>query len=491
MLPPAVRDLSPVTGGWDWKHAGTRDADEIDPVQAARDRTSTKIVDAINSFDHALVEALPTLGKTYGAVKAVAETATSTTILTGRGNVEQYDQIKQWGLEFGLAVYTLPSFTRDCPTANGEHGPEWAETVQDWYRRGATPQEIHKYAEYHLGRPLPCQAHDGQTCPYSSAWRFDPDDYDILLGHYTHAYTQSEKVTIGRAVLIDEFPGDAYERTIGGQLLKGAVTHYLQTREDIPYGDYTDLIEHRDNTERRAEALTTLTADDLDHDGPAVMEDSAAHADAPLAVFTILASASGGLGNGLERAPFPGDDDRIGVFDRAGVFAFDEDAADVRVLDPPPLNYTQAVIALDGTPTKDMWELSLGERLNHRRVLSDSERREYLREGLNLNIVRTTEYVKPYNSNAHVNIARDAALLEAVQDKHGEAPGLITTTTALEEYDAADVFELERDGDRFTGVVHEGPAARVKWRGDILGSNEFNDTRLGAVIGSNHSAMAS
>lgn len=133
-----------------------------------------------------------------------------------------------------------------------------------------------------------------------------------------------------------------------------------------------------------------------------------------------------------------------------------------------------------------MWELALGERLNHRQVLSEPERRNYFEEGLNLNVVHTTEYVKPYSSSGHVNTDRDAALLEAIQDKHGEAPGLITTTTALEEYDAADVLELERNGGRFTGEVRDGSAKRVKWRGDILGSNEFKHKRLGVVIGSNH-----
>lgn len=113
------------------------------------------------------------------------------------------------------------------------------------------------------------------------------------------------------------------------------------------------MIEHRDGTKRRAEALITLTADEIDHDGQAVMEDAGANADAPLAVFTILAGAAGDLENGLERAPFPGENERVGVFDRAGVFAFDEEAADVRVLNPPSLHYAQAVVALDGTPTKE------------------------------------------------------------------------------------------------------------------------------------------
>jgi hypothetical protein len=40
-------------------------------------------------------------------------------------------------------------------------------------------------------------------------------------------------------------------------------------------------------------------------------------------------------------------------------------------------------------------------------VLQGKERAEYVRDALNLNLVRTTEYVKPYNSADHVNTEQD------------------------------------------------------------------------------------
>ena len=176
-------------------------------------------------------------------------------------------------------------------------------------------------------------------------------------------------------------------------------------------------------------------------------------------MFTLLASDD--LGNGFERAEL--EDVGLGVFDRA--------RGGVSVLQAPAFEYASGVVALDGTPTKRMWELALGERLNHRSVLQGDERAEYVRDALNLNLVRTTEYVKPYNSADHVNTDQDAALLEAIAEKHGERPSVITTTTAEHEYDADGVLEH----------VDE-----TKHYGNVLGSNEFDDTRLGAVIGSNH-----
>jgi hypothetical protein len=437
VLPAAVRDLTTAASGWDWKHAG-RDDDTL-TVDDARERTVDAIADAYTSGDRVLVEALPTMGKSYGAVKAAADTDQQVTVLTGRGHKEQYQQFRVWCDEHGLDYYTLPSFTRDCDTANGEHGEEWADTVREWYRRGATPKEIHKSAEYVLDRPLPCQEHEGQRCPYASKWDFDPDEYDVLIGHYNHAH--KTKVSAGRTVVFDEFP-DAYETLLGPEL-QGAVSYWLQATDGVPFDDYTDLLENRDD----------------EPDETHVFDDASAHAAAPLAVFTLLASDD--LGNGFERAEL--EDVGLGVFDRA--------RGGVSVLQAPALEYASGVVALDGTPTKRMWELALGERLNHRPVLQGDERAEYVRDALNLNLVRTTEYVKPYNSSDHVNTDQDAALLEAIADKHGERPSVITTTTAEHEYDADGVLEH---------------VAETKHYGNVLGSNEFDDTRLGAVIGSNH-----
>ena len=90
---------------------------------------------------------------------------------------------------------------------------------------------------------------------------------------------------------------------------------------------------------------------------------------------------------------------------------------------------------------------------------------------MNLNLVRISEWVKPYNSAEHVNTKQDAALLEAIAEQHGERPSVITTSTAEREYDGAGILDL----------VDE-----TKHYGNVLGSNEFDDTRVGAVIGSNH-----
>lgn len=454
VLPPAVRELTSATTGWDWRHAA-RDGQRDLTIDDARDRTTAAIADAYERFDHSLVEALPTMGKSYGAVKAAAETGEQISFLTGRGHKEQYQQIREWCDEHGLDHYTLPSFTRDCETANGEHGREWADRVRSWYHRGATPKEIHKAAEYVLGHPLPCHEHG---CTYSAKWDFDPDDYDVLIGHYTHAH--QSKVTSGRAVVIDEFPGGAYETELGFEL-QGAVSCWLAKTAGVPFEDYTDLIENRDDQARRADALLWFENRGTDVDQGHVFDDPKAHASAPLAVFTLLAGED--LGNGVEKASV-GD---------GGQSVFDRERGVMTVLRPPELDYARSVVALDGTPTREMWDLALGTRFNHRQVLAETERAEYIENALNVNLVRTTDAVKPYNSADHVTSDQDGALLEAIRERHGRPASVITTATAEGEYDA-------------DGVLDNGLIEETKHFGNVLGSNEFDDTRVGAVIGSNH-----
>ena len=481
--PVAVLPNSPraraAANGWDWMSADR--GDDALSVDDARERTRDAIADAYERGDRGLVEALPTTGKSYGAVAAAADAGEPITMLTTRGNREQYEQILKWCDEHDLRAKVLPSFHRDCETANGELDDALAETVKEWYRRGATGKDIHKNAGWELGKPLPCDGPAGARCSYKAGWQFDAEEYDVLVGNYLHAHVES--VTHGRTVVFDEFPGDAFETALGGSRLAGAVTRYLKTTDDaLPFDDYADLLETRDDPERRARALAHFD----DHDPERDTEQAFAtdgHAIAPLATYTILAGAGDGdagrdLGNGWERATLP-ESGHVGLFDREN--------GSVRLLTPPDLNprYTRGVVALDGTPTTRLWELAIGEpRLNHRSVLTDGERAEYVRDTLGLNIVRTTDAVKPYSGDVdRVADDQDAALLDGIADEHGSPPALLTTLTGERSHETAGLYETDGDGGLVDG---NGLVDDLAHYGDLKGSNRFKSTRVGAVIGSRH-----
>ncbi len=461
VLPPAVRELSTATT-WDWQNADAENPGVS--KQDVRDRTAEAIADAYDRGDRALVEAIPGAGKSYGAVLAAAETGEPVTICTGRGQKEQYDQYREWAAEFGLRDKRLPAFTETCPTARGDHGDDWKETVMNWYRRGASGQTIHNIAEDALGRPLPCQvAETGEAveCPHRHAWDFNPDEYDLLIGHYSHAHTQA--ATEGRTVVFDEFPGGAFEEILAPGDLQRAVSHYLGATDELPFEDFTDLMDHRHGDgQRRADALAHYLDGNgrlaPDADETAVFDDSGAHALAPIATAALLAGDD--LGNGVEHARFA-----------SGQAIYHRETGALAILRPPALQYAEGVVALDGTPTPRMWNRCLGEQLTHREVLADDEKRDLIENGLGARYVRTTEAVKPYNSADHVNTDADAALLEAIADAHDQKPAVITTATAEAEYEADDVTEYVND---------------TRHYGNVLGSNEYADVRVGAVIGSNH-----
>lgn len=428
-------------------------------MEAARNRCQAEIRGAIRRGDPTLVDALPTLGKSYGTILAAAETGEPITLLTCRGHKEQYEQFEDWADDHELSCRRLPSFFHLCPSAPTESPEtEIEEQVLDWYARGAEPQTIHDRAVEVLGSSLPCQQ-DGE-CPYMSAWDFEPDKFDVLLGYYTHAHVPP--AIMGRTVVLDEFPGDAFETTLD-TTLPNAITHFLESYEDLPFESYTELLEHRDMKARCEAALEWFTAPD-DSYADTIFEDDTAHAAAPLAVYTLLTAVD--LGNGWERAWPVGEDD--GALDRIGLF--DRKNGAVYLLQPPDITPARNVIALDGTPTPAMWELSLGIELEQRHVLSEAEKRAYIRDALQHEYIRTTEHLKPYNG-AGVSPKKDAALLTGIRDRHGEKPCLITTQTAEEIYEEKGIVDI---------------VDAYQHYGNLLGSNRFKYRRFGAVIGSNH-----
>jgi hypothetical protein len=456
VLPESPRARA-AANGWDWQSADRTDTTVT--IDDARERTFEAIADAYEAGDHALVEALPTMGKSFGAIAAAAESGVPITILTGRGNQEQYQQFQQWCAEHGLRAKILPSVWRDCETFQGEHGEAIEATVKDWYRRGATGKDIHKDAEYELGEPLPCEGPAGRRCSYKTGWEFDAEEYDVLIGNYLHAHVDSAMQ--GRVPVFDEFPGDAFETSLD-QWLAGAVTQFVQSHDDLPFDDHADLVEHRRDEQRRADALAWFDDHAPEREGRLAFASSDGHAAAPLATYTILAGTTKDLGNGWERASLPGFDGGVGLYDR--------ERGRVHLHTPPSYRYTRGVVALDGTPTPRLWEIAIGSRLNHRSVLSDGERSEYLRDTLGLNIIRTTDAVKPYSGTAdHVAVSQDRALIEAIGDEHGQNPSLLTTKTAKGVYREEGVLDDVRDAGHY---------------GDLKGSNRRENTRLGAVIGS-------
>ena len=112
-----------------------------------------------------------------------------------------------------------------CETARGEHGPAWALAVHVARALGYTPREIHQHADGLFGASLPCNAGTA-TCEYTDGWDTvgDADDCpELLVGSNVHAHVESARTYYDRgpqdevehsprAVVLDEFPDDAFVR---------------------------------------------------------------------------------------------------------------------------------------------------------------------------------------------------------------------------------------------------------------------------------------
>jgi len=112
-----------------------------------------------------------------------------------------------------------------CATADGHHGPAWALVAHVARSLGYTPREIHEHGHGLFGAPVPC----GDECPYGEGWDTarDPENPpDLLVGSYVHAHVVSARthysrdsrghvVSKPRAVVLDEFVGEAFVREFG------------------------------------------------------------------------------------------------------------------------------------------------------------------------------------------------------------------------------------------------------------------------------------
>lgn len=400
------------------------------------------------------------MGKSRGTVEATEYTGRPVTILTARTDL--YDQILDWCEEFELDARIIPSFTRTCPSAAGEYGEELANHLLRIYARGVSSELIHDPDT--LEQPLPCEA--GGKCKYRRQMeRLTPGAHDVLIGHYTHAFVP--KVIEGRVVAIDEFPESAYISTLDNDVLPTAVTTWLQEKEAIPYHGFSDLMTNRGDSAKRDETIAWFDQQGVQSDQPSAVESELVHADVPLAVFTLLIGES--LGNGWRRASLG--ENRIGVFNGK------ENKVDI--LRQPDFEPAEKVLALDGTPTIDLWELVLGISLEQREVLSEMERKAYIWNALNHRVYQTTEARKPYSSGNYVSVQQDHALITAIRRHHGQKPALITSKKALEG-GGSNQNQCYEDA----GVL--GQVSAYEYRGNLIGSNQFKHERVGVVTGSAH-----
>ena len=444
---------------WEWQDS-VSDDEAVLTLDEARTRCQRRIDTILRNGAHTLIDALPAMGKSSGVIRGAVKTDTPISVFTAR--YELYDQYSEWCEDENLSYYQLPSFHEDCPTAKGEYGDDWKEDVFSLYEEGVTAKEIHKWANEYLGQSLPCD--DGQECSYKQKWDFEHNEFDVLIGHYQHAYNPD--LTEERVAVFDEFPADSFLLGFDSDTVTSAVSAYVSRQDGLPFKDFTELIEGR-NSEQGEAARDWFDIDDLERDGEPVLKDESgsANAYAPLLTYAVLVGEN--LGNGWEHADLD-KGEGLGTQQRA---ARNRDSGKVSLLLPPELDEANGVIALDGTPTPALWQLAVDTRLSHEQVLSDEERADYLTDALSDFIVQTTDATKTYSSGTYVKPKEDGLLFRKVAEREGTESALISTEAAISKYEQEGVL---------------APIEKDEHYGNLKGSNNFEDERVGIVAGSQH-----
>ena len=142
------------------------------------------------------------------------------------------------------------------------------------------------------------------------------------------------------------------------------------------------------------------------------------------------------------------------------------------------------MVDLDATGRDRLWELAIGCQVEERDIHDGPrERREFLQEVLNLQVVQTSPHINTYSgSPSSTNFDGDVALVEKVAESFAATqlrrdtitsttkPGVITTKKARAEIE-----------DRIVDDV-----AAVDHYGNVTGSNALGSLNLGVVLGCRH-----
>jgi hypothetical protein len=176
-----------------------------------------------------------------------------------------------------------------------------------------------------------------------------------------------------------------------------------------------------------------------------------------------------------------------GELDQATVL-FDRNHHGAYVHDPPEFRdragSANPVVGLDATGRSELWSLAIGRGVEQTDIHdTDAERRAFLKDVLNVQVVQTAPHTKFYEgSTRSKNFDADIALIRAAGEEFGKQriradritstgkPGVITTKCVrnqLEEPLADDVEAMDNYG-------------------NVTGSNALTACRLGAVLGTQH-----
>lgn len=307
---------------------------------------------------------------------------------------------------------------------------------------------------------------------------FDPSDFEVLIGNPKHAY--NEEYLQNRIVVKDEFSETEYESCFDD--MDALVTGFVSS-VSLPFSTYRDVLAARADltNEELGRVVNWFDRYGLyrDKNGVLTGRGTSYHVLAPALTYALLHGHLGDLGNGWEWADLGFWANRRnlathGINDRT-FFVRNQETHEAYLLRPPEVEKANGFVGLDGTPTLRMWKLATGLDLDHREVLSNSEKQRYISKVLNHTIIQTNNSKKPYQNARNVTPPKDTELAFWIQLREGQYPSVITSKKALEKE-----YTSYQNGEFFDYVD------RVMNFAQVRSSNDFGNEHLGLVTGSRH-----
>ena len=432
----------------------------IDPVdiENVRERTKSVIQQAVQDERRVLVQSPPNSGKTTSTFDVFIQTDKPLTYLAKR--IDLYEQAIDLCENRGIDYILVPSPNRICPVFDEDNSAYDPLAVQ-LYRLGISAADIHTSPK------LPCSP----SCEYMQAWDdFDPEATDVIIGHYKHGYIQS--IIEDRIVIIDEFPGDAFEKEFTQH--EQEITNFLQSTDGLPFDDFFDPIEHRDRLFDQSHGWFLENGVTADSETVVDLKDGERyHTLTPFLVYSMLMAVDHDNGFELPTLNFldPGDKNYPDDLDLNRAVAIDRERAELFVLTQPDLTDACAVVGLDGTPTPKLWELATGVDFDHEQVLPDAAaRNKYLRQAFEIKIKQANDSLKSYHYG-DISLDRDIGLLYGVEVAEKECASVITTENARKQYKRSKATTYIDEMTNFANV---------------LSSNDFSQKVVGVILGCPH-----
>ena len=424
-------------------------------LQEIQEKVGETLIKLFNTEEQFLLEALPAAGKTHGTFKATQQTGKKILYLTSRNKLK--GQAKDVCDSLGLGYKVIPSPHNNCPIFQGKHGEKKQDFVRKLYSRGISGKELHIIDAI----DMPCD-----SCPYIHGLNELEEslpETQILIGNPKQAY--NGRYLKDRIVVKDEFSANEFETTVHNP--KEIVNRFCETvKTDLPFHSFEGILEIRE-TYSQDDLLTWYAKYGAYRDRENALRPEEYHVNAPfLAYFLLYAKQINERWEYLKLSS-------VGVdhpFTEKAVAVRDRKENTIHILNPPVFESATGFVGLDGTPVMDMWQTSIGLNLEHIEVIPDTEKKEYVNDVLNHEIIQTNESPKPYYNSTNITVPKDGRLIYSILQEEDEKPALITSKKAIRKYEQnqKDILNYVDNSITFANV---------------LSRNDFQSKNIGVIVG--------